>query len=233
MKNRYRSAKAVLCIAMVSASLPTRSDAAIVYTSSSNTSLSFFDGNISTSDLIHEGAASFGSYSLSDPASFTTQNGFIDGAPTEAQDVIYWNNPAPHTMTVLLTGSATGYDLTQITSIYGWQDTRTVYSAQHYDVLVSTVGSSSYSLLLSVDYDPFASNGEGSSQVVVTENSTGILASGVDAIRFVMRGDSSNPNVVGVIREIDVFGSVTSVPEPSSMILLGLGSLLSVYRRRR
>lgn len=233
MKSPYRNAKAVLCIAIVSASQPTRSDAAIVFSSTSDTSLSFFDANISTSDLINEDAASFGSYSLSETASFTTQNGFIDGVPTVSQDVIYWNTAGPHTMTVLLTGSATGYDLTSIRSIFGWQDTRTVYSAQHYDVEVSTVGSSSYTQLLSVDYDPFATNGEGSSQVIVTENSTGILASGVDAIRFVMRSDSSNPNVVGVIREIDVFGAATAVPEPSSMILIGFGGLLSVYRRRR
>lgn len=212
---------------------PIRSDAAIVYSTDSNTSLSFFDGNISTSDLINVDSPSLGSFSQSDPTSFATQDGAYDGAPTVSQDVVYWNTAGPHTMTFTLTGSATGYDITSITSIYGWQDTRTVYSAQHYDVLVSTVGSSTFTPLFSVDYDPFATNGEGSSQVDVTENSTGILASGVDQIRFVMRSDGSNPNVVGVIREIDVFGAATSVPEPTSMLLLGLGGLLTVRRRRR
>jgi hypothetical protein len=61
---------------------------------------------------------------------------------------------------------------------------------------------------------------------------TGLLASGIDAIRFDIL-DTVSSNAGGVVmREIDVFGAATPVPEPSAAILLGGFCALFLLRRR-
>jgi hypothetical protein len=85
--------------------------------------------------------------------------------------------------------------------------------------------------LTTVNFQPFsdATTAGGSTKVNVTDT-TGILATGVDAIRFDILDTFSN-NAGGVVmREIDVFG--TAVPEPSATLLFGLGGLVLLRRRR-
>ena len=143
--------------------------------------------------------------------------------------------------------SGTGYTINSIRSLAGWRDAGLIQ--QSYDVEVRPLGGA-FSLLKSVrvnaadvsiaDYDDGA-NGGGSSVVTITENGSGILASGIDAIRFTARELAVASNFQSgsgsgtTFREIDVFGRPT-VPEPGSILLAALAALgLTVTRgwRRR
>jgi PEP-CTERM motif len=125
-----------------------------------------------------------------------------------------------------------GETLTSINSISGWADTQS-FSHQDYSVAVSLVGAPAVFIpLASVNYDPWNGGNGGaanSSQVTVTD-STGVLATGVAAIQFTILNNGGSGQV---FREFDVVGQPTPAPEPSSLVLLGLGAAgLFVAARR-
>ena len=128
-----------------------------------------------------------------------------------------------------LTGAPLGYDLTNIDSFSGWSDNR----ASHlHNIYYSVVGSAAYTQVLSglggAFGDSFGSaQSSGGLKVGVTD-STGVIASGVDSIRFEMFPGAAGGHVY---REIDVIG-IATVPEPSAAVLGGLG-MLALLRRRR
>jgi hypothetical protein len=92
------------------------------------------------------------------------------------------------------------------------------------------VGSSTFISLGTHSYDP----GSGNDGKITLTSSLGPIATGVDAIRFVIL-DNGDSNLETGYSELDVFGTATTVPEPSSHLFLGLGAigLLMVARRRR
>ena len=105
----------------------------------------------------------------------------------------------------------------------GHQDNRL---NQHYDIFTSTNGVAFTPLSGGAGFTFTPSGGVGgAAQTTLTENTTGILASGVTAIRF-QALDNGND----VFRELDVFGTV--VPEPTTVGLLALGLCLAARRRR-
>lgn len=135
-----------------------------------------------------------------------------------------------------LTTNTFGYNITSIESFLGWKSASALHGNQTYSVWVSEVGSSSYTQLTSVAYSPFSSSSDAhhESHVTITEDATGVLASGVDSIRFIFEYPGDGGNSAGtVIRELDVYG-VAAVPEPSAAaLLMGLGVLGLMARRRR
>lgn len=68
-------------------------------------------------------------------------------------------------------------------------------------------------------------------QVEITEdNGAALLGSGIDSVRF----DFGNPGLNWTFyRELDVVGTATVVPEPTTTALLGLGGLALILRRRK
>ena len=104
---------------------------------------------------------------------------------------------------------------------------------QTYSVEYSVVGSALYSPLATVAYAPFAAtDGTNFESMVTITDTGGVLAAGVDSIRFTFADPGPGGAFPGtVVREIDVVG-VASVPEPS-VIAFGLGGLLLLSRRRR
>ncbi len=110
-----------------------------------------------------------------------------------------------------------GYDLTSIASISGlaFGD----LDEQSFDIFYSVVGSDDWIEL----GDGFAGNAspDGGVRVTITDD-TGVLASGVDGLRFVSTG-----SLRGSYRELDVVGVATApIPEPAaSLMLLTAGGL--------
>ncbi len=192
--------------------------------------------NALDNDLINEGAPTLLSFTSSVPEEVWPESGVHDGSATgggASGDYSYWDAPSSVTLTFELTGSATGYDITSINTIYGYVAGNR-HAAQNYSVYFATVAQPDYTLFHTVDYDPSTApnNVEVSSQVTLTD-STGVLASGVTGVRFIAVDDADGDfTEVGVIQELDVVGNPT-VPEPASMALLAASGLLLMRRRRR
>ena len=140
-------------------------------------------------------------------------------------------------------GSATGYNITSVVSTYGWHD-HASFSDQDYSILYSTVASPSVFVpLTSVAFNPFDpandnanAGAQPNSSQVTTTDSTGVLASGVAALEFTFTpyDNSSGLEQSGqVVREIDVNGVATAVPEPATFGLMTVGIMAALKRRRR
>lgn len=231
--------KQLLILPIAATILGSSATAAIIATGSSNTSQGFYNTTISTTDLLA------GTSPTVTGAFAGDTNGIYDGVTVDSSLTttggnIYLSSNPDVIMTFDLTGSVTGYDITSIASVAGWNTNAQHHAAQFYQVLVSVVGSAAYTSLNitgaaasggNASYDPFGS-GQGSSRIVLTENSSGVLASGVDSIRFVLISTPDGLDNDTVYKEIDVFGTATVIPEPSSALLCGLG-VLALLRRRR
>lgn len=238
MKNR-QTLRAFAYSSIAAVAFTGSASAAIIATGVSNTNDSNYDATISTTDLL-AGVAPTTSGAYAGDTNGIYDGVSVSGSLTATSGNIYLSSNPDVTMTFNLTGSVTGYDITSIASIAGWVTNAHHHAAQFYEVLVSVVGSASYTSLNltgaaasggKVSYDPFAS-GEGSTKVTITDNSSGVIASGVDGIRFVLISTPDALENDTVYHEIDVFGTATAIPEPSVALLGGLG-LLALLRRRR
>ncbi len=132
-----------------------------------------------------------------------------------------------------LSSAPLGYDITDIQTISSWSGAGFMH--QVYSVSFRTVGSPTFNSIGSVDFQPFdgTSQEDGGSTKVNFTDSSGIIASGVDAIRFDFVDPSDSfTNGGSIIAEIDAFGTPTQIPEPSSIALFALAGL-SLLRRRR
>ena len=223
--------------------------AAIVQTPSSSSGTALAFPTTSNTDLINAGQTSLSSAVVSPSLGAFPGTGINDGvySNTAANNTFFQspgNFPATATYTLDTTTNTLGYDVTSIGSFIGWQGNSSQAQAnQTYTVEVSTVGSAAFSLLTTVNFTPFpATNGTNmESRVVITEDVTGVLASGVDQIRFTFADPGAGGAFPGtVVREIDVIGSATSpasasAPEPSSIALAVLATMayFPCMRRRR
>jgi hypothetical protein len=144
--------------------------------------------------------------------------------------------------TFTLTGSSTGYTITQIQSVAGWTDSQ--LGDQDFDVFITTVSNPTFTQL-GGDFsnDPFTAANTGTTvpnaTMTTITDGTGIIASGVTGIRFhlISTGfaqETSNGSTLGTLyRDVAVTGTPTSVPEPASVALLvGATGLILSSRRR-
>jgi hypothetical protein len=117
-----------------------------------------------------------------------------------------------------------GYVITSIETYAGWADLNR--GSQSYTVSLSLVGSATFTDLVTVS---LVTDSLSQQKVSIMEDATGILATGVDAIRFTLPIQQFSG--VGY-KELDVTGYAV-VPEPSTVMLVGLGlSALSLRRKR-
>jgi hypothetical protein len=240
----------VLCAAF-SALLMARVEATEV--DASSTDWTDFAGDASSSDLINGLTPS--ATNLTTPTGFDFPvSGINDGLATGSDNYQTYLgngnnafnqgdgggnslNGSPY-VTFSLTGSATGYTLSSISSIYGFYN-RASFADQGYTVKYTTVGDATLQTLAVVNYDAFdpandGSSSAGSSHVVLTGLAGAV---GVNSIQFDFTpvyggGDAPQEQAGQLIQEIDVFGTATPVPEPSPwlMMLAGLGLLGFIAR---
>ena len=189
---------------------------------------------VSTTDLLHGIVGTGGSWNTIVPSA--SPNGLNDGTHGGDGGILtgaaFANDGTSSTRTFDLGGGpgGLGFNITEIQSIAAWKDAG--YANQKYQVFVSLVGDAAFTLLTTVDFQPFGVNGGAATKVNVVDSTPGaFIATGVDAIRFnILDTISSNSGGV-VMREIDVFGSAV-IPEPNSALLIGIAGL-TILRRRR
>ncbi len=122
-----------------------------------------------------------------------------------------------------------GYDLSSILSIGAWRDSG--FDDQVWMLEVAGVAASpSFSELLSVDFQTAAAGG--ATKVTITDLS-GALTSGVQYVRVTALPNPSGTSTRWLWQELDIVGTSTVVPEPSTTALIGLGGLAMILRRRR
>lgn len=181
-------------------------------------------GQISTTDLIQQGRSSLASANVS--AAAFGGNGLNNGVGPTANTTnsLFWGNtqmPATATYDLNVAAAPQGYVVDGIHSYQGWTANSGLHANQNYTVEVSLVGSPDFSPLTTVDFDPFLAidDSEHYSHVGLT-GADGVLASGVDAIRFTFASPGSGGTAPGtVVNEIDVLGSPIGVVSPSPITI--------------
>jgi hypothetical protein len=176
-----------------------------------------YGADASNSDLVNTGSASLASTTLSTPVtgsfSSTAHNNGAVGDPSTTADITFWlnaqvGNTYSITYTLDTSVNTLGYVINSIQTLHGWTNSSGTQKNQTYEVFVSTVGSPAFTPLATVAYAPFpTSSNTASTKVNITEVVTGILASGIDEIRFTYTVATGGSQPSPTIREIDVFGS--------------------------
>lgn len=209
--------------------------AAVTTINDSNTTESTFIPT--TGDLLETAlaSASHSGWSTNNSANTASLNDGVYGSVYVSGPIVVdgaWDQGGTPVSTYNLdvTVNTLGYDLTSIVSIAGWNGAG--LGNQQFTVEISTVGSPDFTLLATGDNQLLGASNGGNTIVTVQDDTTpgAVIASGVDAVRFTSLG-TVGTNGWAVFREFDVNG-VATVPEPSAILLLGLGGL-AVHRRRR
>lgn len=195
-----------------------------------------FAADVSSTDLLHGLTGSGGSWN-SGPSDVSGLNdgvngGDFDNVGINALNGAAWSVDGTGSFREFTLGTGAngfGFDITEIQSIAAWQGAG--FQNQKYEIHISTVGNPAFTLLTTVDYQPApwvsadAANARGGATKVNVSDSSGLLAAGVDAIRFNILDTVSNDGGGVVMREIDVFGSATAAgignPAPLRIMCLG------------
>lgn len=167
------------------------------------------------------------------------------GAWQTVTDSVGLQNPNVLTFTLDTSVNTLGYDITSIVSSAWWATGGNGRSDQRYAIWVSYVGDGGFSLIQPLTHFTSGMGPDAATQVTVTNNTGGVLdngtssTTGVDQIAFqfgdndgTAQGGAGGGNNWNFYREIDVIGTAT-VPEPSSLALIGLSGLCMLQRRRK
>lgn len=169
-----------------------------------------YSGGVSDSDLLHGIVPSTRGWNMSNQASPLELNDGIHGLGFEAApgDLVQgaWTTVGATAEYQLgLSPMGHGWDITTIQSIASWDSAG--FGNQSWTVEVKPVGGE-YRVLKIVNYHPLVltdHKGAGATRIVMTDSS-GVLAKGIEAIRFIAGHVAGSVSNAFVWREIDVFG---------------------------
>jgi hypothetical protein len=166
-------------------------------------------------------------------------NNGIHGVGNNSNEIAWASPGGSVTYNLGLGTNGLGFDITEIQSIAAWGSAG--FGNQGYTLDVQLKDELSFMPLATVDYNPLP-GGNVSTKVNLTDDS-GLLASGVEFLRFTHNSVLNSSNGQITYRELDIFGSATApggggnvVPEPASIAIwsfLGICLAGYGYRRRR
>lgn len=185
----------------------------IVINGQNSTTALVYAADASVTNLINAGQPTQTSAAVTPSYASFSGSGTNDGeysnsysANTFFQSGIHF--PATATYELNLTAAPGGYDIRSITSLMGWAGASQQQANQDYTVEVSVIGAAGFRPLANVKYTPFSgSGGNYETKVTITEDSSGVLARNVKAIRFLFADPGKSDSSPGtVVREIVVNG---------------------------
>ena len=221
-------------LSLVAASV-TAHAAVVITPVSSNGVVLPYAAQVSAVDLINDGqpflagatvSATHGAFPGAGINDGSTSNGVPGGNTFFEVGGGHFSPAATATYDLNVSVNPAGYDITSIVSFMGWAGTSSqAQGNQTYTVEVSVAGSPAYTALTAVSYLPFpdVNSTNFDSKVIVTDTG-GVLATGVDSIRFTFTNPllavANGPgNIEGtLVREIDVFGYPTGGPPPVNVV---------------
>jgi ferric-dicitrate binding protein FerR (iron transport regulator) len=186
--------------------------AVVLTEESSNNELSYAN-DVSNSDLLHGLTPVTTGWNLSnnaDPKELTDGNhgARFDEVPGDPVQGAWTTVGATAEYHLGAGAKGRGYDITSILSIASWNGAG--FGNQAWTVEVKPVGGS-YRILHTVNHHPLSSqplDGGGATKVVLTDKS-GVLASGIESIKFTASHVAGSVDNAFVWRELDVFGTPT------------------------
>jgi hypothetical protein len=249
MKNKHAKSTVLLTGCLLTG-FAVASPAQITPTYQSNSSSAdFYDSNIAV-NLVQAGQSSLSSVTADASAINTifSASGLNDGSAAGNGNKTYYEVAAdagtfmPNTATFQLTA---GYNISIIQVITGWAGQN--LGEQDFQVLLSIGGGAFTSYGTFANNTPFGSGASAQGSYLTTLNgSSGPIATDVTGVQFVFQNPDTSNGIgsVGasqagssggtVIDELQVFGTISPVPEPATDALLGVGilGLALVYRGR-
>ncbi|MFD0896071.1 hypothetical protein KBB96_01160 [Luteolibacter ambystomatis] len=198
-----------------------------------------YAADISVTDLINAGQPTLASAAWDKTPVFesnTVNNGtghpVGSGAGTFLPATFGTGNKMPFTYTANLntTTNTLGYTITEIRSFAGWNMNGAALANQKYELWIRKVGSAAFESLGTYEYSPFsnASTQEAAASKMTLTPDDGVIATGVDAVRFVVMDHGSNSADVGgstvdgtVFHEFDVLGTPVTPPSVGVISLQG------------
>jgi hypothetical protein len=186
--------------------------AVVLTEESSNNELSYAN-DVSNSDLLHGLTPVTTGWNLSnnaDPKELTDgiHGARFDEVPGDPVQGAWTTVGATAEYHLGAGAKGRGYDITSILSIASWNGAG--FGNQAWTVEVKPVGGD-YRILHTVNYHPLTSqplDGGGATKVVLTDKS-GVLASGIESIKFTASHVAGSVDNAFVWRELDVFGTPT------------------------
>lgn len=166
-----------------------------------------YAGDVSDSDLLHGLTPVAIGWNLGNDAHPNALTDGIHGARVEPVQCA-WTTVGATAEYHLGTGAkGLGYDITSIQSIADWNGAG--FGNQAWTVEVKPIGGS-YRILHTVNYHPLSSHLHtgGATKVILTGKS-GVLASGIESIKFTASHVAGSVDNAFVWRELDVFGTPT------------------------
>jgi hypothetical protein len=194
-----------------------KTEPAVVSTEESSNEEFSYTNDVSDSDLLHGLTAITTGWNLQNNAHPKELTDGIHGASFEQMpgDLVQgaWTTVGATAEYHLGTGpKGRGFDITSILSIASWNGAG--FGNQAWTVEVKPVGGD-YRILHTVNHHPLTSqriNGGGATKVVLRGKS-GVLASGIESIKFTASHVAGSVDNAFVWRELDVFGSPTELPD--------------------
>jgi Bacterial Ig-like domain len=215
MKRNPRSIRTLLAAlgSLVLAALPARATVSFsngytgTFTEASNAGGTAYQADVGTTDLINGLTPVTTGWNLTGGASPNRLTDGLNGASDNAAGQVEggWTTVgATATYTLGAGTNGLGYNIASIQSIAAWPNAG--FGNQGWIVSVRLLGSSSFSSVGTVNYQPFTTAGGSSTRVLLSN----LNITGVDAIRFAASQVNNGTNLGAFVwREIDVVGAST------------------------